>query len=533
MGTHFRLPPQNPPAASRGGCRSLAAEVPALDPRPSTAGRRGMATLVVLLLISIALAISYATMRSQATIVAIQQNAHLATDARQAAITGLTIGLKKMHQGDWAGVNTTLSGSLGADQGYLVTYAAGDPSLSQGDPDYADLPYRVTLASVGYAVDPADPARKATHTARAVVRLVPRKLPDEPSDWDRMQQYAVYQTKKESFEIDLPCQLSGAIRVQSKFKLIRHYPNDSDAWWTYLDDLNRMRKNNLPDYRPVNGRVDWPSLEQDLIDVIALQVLLGVPTSHLDSKETGSDWVKPSAPAEYRIYQGGPVYAVTPLPGTLENTILGPDPLVNPLGLYSRDGSLDLLNNVTIRGTLFCKDEIRVVGTGVNLEPVDLPSLYGEVKFLRLPMATCQKFKVKPAAGGGLRGLLAVFGDFEVEKGTETTAFAISGKVITRLFLIREREPWNWLNWKDYYAQFKVYRSQILPAVAYFPDWMGTGGRGRDPNPRLTIRPDTGQVRYHWHNPYRPIFIPHPDDATALDPNNPGLRWDLLEWDSG
>jgi len=527
----FRLPLKKPAAASRGACRSLAPEVSALDLAPFRVNRRGTAVLVVLLLISIALAISYATMRSQATIVEIQRNAHLATDARQAAITGLTVGLKKMHQADWAGVNTTLSGSLGADEGYEVTYAAGDPSLGQGDPDYEDLPYRVTLTSVGRAADPADPARKTKHTARAVVRLVPRKLPDEPGDWARMQQYVIYQTKRDPFEIDLPCQLSGAIRVQQKLKLARHYPNDSDAWWTYLDDLNRMRRNNLPDYRPVNGRVDLPFGEQDLIDLVALQLLLGVPAGDLSSREAASDWIKPAALANYRIYQGGPVYTVALLPGTLENTILEPDPLANPLGLYYRDGNLDLGNNVTIRGTLFCKDEIRVVGTEVHFKPVDLPDLYGEDKAVRLPTATCQRFKVKPTAGGSLTGLLAVFGELEIEKGPESTSFAISGRVITRALAFREREPWNTLNWKDYYNQFDAYLDEISPAVAYFPKWMGD--RGRDPTPRLTIRPDAAPVRYHWHNPYIPIYLPHPNDATELEPNNPGLRWDLLQWSSG
>ena len=52
------------------------------------------------------------------------------------------------------------------------------------------------------------------------------------------------------------------------------------------------------------------------------------------------------------------------------------------------------------------------------------------------------------------------------------------------------------------------------------------GLQGRDPNPRLTIKPDRTEVRYHWHKPGDPIFVPHDDDAE----DNVGLRWEIVEW---
>ena len=45
---------------------------------------------------------------------------------------------------------------------------------------------------------------------------------------------------------------------------------------------------------------------------------------------------------------------------------------------------------------------------------------------------------------------------------------------------------------------------------------------GRDPEPQLTISPDSGPITYHWHYPGNQIYAPHPNDD--------GLRWDLLEW---
>ena len=86
---------------------------------------------------------------------------------------------------------------------------------------------------------------------------------------------------------------------------------------------------------------------------------------------------------------------------------------------------------------------------------------------------------------------------------------------------IREREPWDTTNWTESYAQFQAeLADESTPTVPYFPVWMGQ--RGRDPKPLLTFKPDPEPVRYHWQNWNEPIFQP--------DPNDDGLRWDLLEW---
>ena len=104
--------------------------------------RRGMALLMVLLLLSLTLGLSYAAMRSQSTVGMIQRNSDRGASARQAAITGLTMARKKMHRNDWAGVNTSLNGSLNTNESFLATYTAGDATLSASD---GDQPYRVTL----------------------------------------------------------------------------------------------------------------------------------------------------------------------------------------------------------------------------------------------------------------------------------------------------------------------------------------------------------------------------------------------------
>src|SRR5215211_447871 len=88
--------------------------------------RRGVTILVVLTLISITLAISYGLLRSQMTSIQIQANSSRRDLAQQAAMTGLSIGLRRMSQSDWVGVDTTLSGSLSATESYQITFSTGD-----------------------------------------------------------------------------------------------------------------------------------------------------------------------------------------------------------------------------------------------------------------------------------------------------------------------------------------------------------------------------------------------------------------------
>ncbi len=168
-----------------------------------------MTLLVVMGLISISLALSYATLRSQATVVQLQHNSDRMANARHAALSGVTQGLRNMCQSNWAGVDTTLSGWLSPTESYTVTFTTGDPSLTSADPNYGDLPYRVTLLATGFAQDPANSAAIATYRIRAVTRLVPRKLADEPAGWDNLADYTVYQWKAATggtyrFQVEVP-----------------------------------------------------------------------------------------------------------------------------------------------------------------------------------------------------------------------------------------------------------------------------------------------------------------------------------------
>jgi len=483
--------------------------------------RRGVAVLVVLLLISFTLALSYAAVRSQYTGLMIHQNAQRRGSARHAAMVGMAMAIKKMHQESWAGVDSVLGGTLTDTEGYAVSFTTGDPSLDESDPDYEDLPYRVTVLATGYAADPQNPARKSEHRIRAVLRLVARALDAEPTDWPTMQQYTVFQTKEDDVKIDIPCRMEGPVRLQKKLVIADHYPDDSEAWFRYLGDLNDMRLAGQPDYRPFDGPVHLPFDKQDWDHLYALRYKLSVPAVHRSKQEAASDWAKPESLVAYQIYAGGAVYAIPPVGDPLENVTLEPDPLTNPLGIRYRDGNVTIRDNVTIRGTFFCKDDVKIEGRNVRLLAVDMPGLYDTDDPVRLPAVTCKNFRVTRTGRGSVTGLVAVFDTFEMQRAPETAEFGITGQLVTAKLAIKEREPWNEVNWKEAYEEFEDQLDALEgPVEPYFPNWMGN--QGRDPKPRVTIKPDPGPIRYHWHYPGNRIYLAHPDDD--------GLRWDLLEW---
>jgi hypothetical protein len=481
-----------------------------------------VAVLLVVLLLALTLGLSYAAVRSQHTAVQIQSNAERIGLARQAALSGLAIGFRRVHTSSWGGVGTSISGVLGDYESYEVQFLAGDPRLGPGHPEYEDYPYRITLIATGRAVDPLNQHCVSTHKIRAVLRLNPRALASAPTDWQVMQQYTVYQTTRDNVTLEIPCRLEGRLRFQKKLKLADSYPTDSHAWIRYLSDLNAMRKAGLPDYRPLTGPVHLRVGDQDA--KILSGLLFGLEVSVIDTppSSTAADWVQPTGLSAYRIYSGGPLYTIASLGDELENTQLGPDPMSNPLGLFYRDGTLTVRHNVVVRGSLYCRGDLRAEGAEMRLEPVPLPPLHGSTAPTRLPTAVCRNLLLRPNSNGTITGLVAAFGELKVEKAWETQTWAFVGRAICQKLNLLERQPWDTLDWEAAYEQF-IKQSRSPGGIKYFPQWLGT--QGRDPQPRITIKPDPSTFRYHWHNPGNPIFVPHAND--------PGLRWDLIDWSDG
>ncbi|MCS7304282.1 MAG: hypothetical protein NZ602_04140 [Thermoguttaceae bacterium] len=491
-----------------------------------------MAVVMVLMVLGMTLAICYAMLRSQSTALLIQENEQLQILARQAALSGMRAALQQMHSPDWQGVDSSWQGTISAQQSFQVTYTAGDNLLLANQPAYQEYPYRVTVQCTGRAIDPDSVQRTVSYQIRAVVRLVPRNLSSTPADWPTMQNYTIFQTKDDDVELDLPCQLQGRFRVQGKLLLADHYPDDLWAWWTYLEDLNLMRSVGYADCRPVIGPVFLPVNRQELLHFWALASALRVPYFHLATSEVSTEWNNPTLPSSYQLYPGGPRYTIPRLPHQLENTTYQPDPQQNPLGIYYRDGSLEVGSGVSFQGCLFCRDNLSISQTDARFSPVVLPSVYQNILTpsgpIRLPSISCQNFYVRNTGGGQVVGLVATFHRFQIDKGPETVSFTLTGRLISRKINLRERQPWDTLDWKTLSNQYQSQKNSLPPGQRYFPIWLGQ--KGRDPTPRLMIRPDPENVLYHWPRWDQPIFQPHPNDVTPLRPNKPALRWELVRW---
>lgn len=481
--------------------------------------RRGVAVLLVLLLITLTLALTYATVRTQNMAFVINRNSDRRSAAQQAAVTGMTIAVKKMQKSDWVGFGSTLNGTLSSSESFTATYTFGDPSLTSGSPDYNDHPFRGTLSVTGKSVDPVNPQNVTLYQISAVVRLVPRQLSALPSDWNRMQQYMVYQTSSQSFDIDIPCQLSGPVRIQGALRIAPTYPDTFDSWARYLTDLNTMRSGGYPDYRPFTSTVRYVSGVSESKYITALISYLGVSATPLAAAPAGGDWVQPSGFSTYQIYPGGPVYTIPQVSNYLQSVTLGPDPMTNPLGIFYYNGNLTIKNDVTIRGSLFCRYDLTIDGNNVRFEPVELPGLFGGGMSVRLPAIICEDLNVKATtATGYIKGLIAVFDAFTVESASHSQTFPITGRIITRRFFIKERQPWDTTNWSyAYYIYITYYRL----AIPYFPVYLDNYW-SRNPQPLLTVKPDTASITYHWPTPNSPVFLINPGDGA--------LRWEVIKW---
>lgn len=205
--------------------------------RLQNSNRRGFAVVIVLALLTVTLALSYSMMRVQATTNEIQRNMGRQADARQAAISGISAGIREMYKSSWGGIDSTLTMNLGNDHSYAVRYETGDPWLTEDDPDYAELPFRVTVISTGYALDKVNAAVKSQYTIRAVVQLVRRKLQTNPSQWRTASENALYSFGTGDNVLEAPWQVTGPAVINGKLELCEDWDRVCRPYGGYIDEL--------------------------------------------------------------------------------------------------------------------------------------------------------------------------------------------------------------------------------------------------------------------------------------------------------
>jgi hypothetical protein len=496
---------------------------PAIRRTLRSAQRRGMTVLVVLMLISVTLALSYVVLRGNVTAVQIQANSSRQSLARQAAFAGLSVALRKMHQTGWTGVDVPIGAALSATESYTATYTTGDPALTPASADYPLYPLRVTVLATGTAVEAGNAQLVSTHKVRAVVQLVPRALGTTPSGWSTMQAYTLYQLDDDDARFELPFRVEGPVRLQGALRLGEGYAWPSDAREKYFADLRTMHAGSLGDYRPFTSTISLPTSQSAGWLLSLLSGSLGLVLNNIPITSP-PDLLLPDSLAQYRLYAGGKQYNVPQLSGTIQNRSLAPDPLANPLGVYFCNSSVTLGSNVTVLGTLVASSDVSINASSVQVTPHNLPNVSGATSALRMPaLAVKQKFKVEATGGGTVQGVVIARDRFEIVRGPAAASFGVVGRVITDEPIVDERSEWD-VSGGTWLVRWGAFLSPITnpPAghVDYWPVWLERFGQF--PQPLLTIKPDSATYTAHWQDLSQPLYVPAAGD--------PGLRWDLVSW---
>jgi hypothetical protein len=497
--------------------------------------RCGAALLVVLLFVGLAVTYGYAALRTQGVAQAVIRNGLVQAGARQAALTGAMVALKRMHTGSWQGVESTFSAMLDPNSEFVATYTTGDPNLSPDDPRYREYPYRVTVEVVGRSRDPARPQCSAQARLQMVVRLVPRAVAPAPPGWSDLIGFTMCQWRAGACQLQIPFRIAGPVRLRDRLNLANSIAWSSSARWDYCDGLRLLQVWGIGDFRPFVGPVILPYGRQESGVVSLLQIALGVSTTDASSAAAFS-WVAVPELVQYRLYQNGKVYSNDILLlNLLAAASLVPNAATNPLGIRVRRGDLSLLGDVLVQGTLLlpgAKSSLFVLGSNNQLQspPVpDYPEAWHpkEVR-VRLPAGIVEE-SIQVESGGflGGKGLLLVQKDFVIRKSSqELPSLDWLGNVAAQNISLEPREEWiqtdKW--WNQVYTQF---RSQSGLGDPNFPRWLQNGYNLRY-SPGINIQPLEEGTRPHWCNLTEGLFVPHPEDATPLEAGAPGLRWEVL-----
>jgi hypothetical protein len=492
--------------------------------------RRGATVVIVLGLLAMTLAVSYAMMRTQVTSLQIQNNLARRDGARHAAQSGMAAALRRIHDADWPGVNTPLTADLGGGVGYTVTFATGDESLQSGDPLYAEYPFRLTITAKGFAIDPNDSNRRAEYQVQSVVQLVRRAFSSEPAAWRNTRNFTLVQWEDAPTDVQFPVRIEGPVRLGGALTLGVGYPVDGSYLSRYLNDLERMRRASLGDHRPFSGPIQMPYERTPGWLRNMLTAELNLTTVDVPRGGT-APFPSPEAPATYRLYPGGKEYVVPEIQklhgAELTGVSLKPDVRENPLGVFCSSESLRLGERTTVEGTIICRGsepDISVAGQQVTWQARELPALFDqpENEHVYLPAGlVADDLVVRSGANASVFGALAVWGDLEVVERDAPTTLDVTGRVLTRQFLVRGRTTWK-PNATWFLLLWLFFNSQGEPDVTpYLPKWMEKCC-GMIVEPKIKFRPSAANEKHRWQDWSQPVYVPAPGDA--------GLMWDLLRW---
>jgi hypothetical protein len=289
----------------------------------------------------------------------------------------------------------------------------------------------------------------------------------------------------------------------------------------FLRDLAAQSFSSSNDYRPFTGTVnlDYSSLaNSDQVEEM-LEDWLGLTVNDVPATLPSVDWVLPLTATTYRIYEGGPEYSVQQLTSISLVANLAPDPATNPLGIFYRDGDLDVDASVSIEGTLIVTKKLRVNAANVILSPHDIAPLNGTNSTTRLPTIVCKDLEIAENANASTTGLVAVFNDIVVKKGGASSVSDITGRLIfDNQFDVAEHTSWKDLNYNDLWYTFRSQSTYIR-----FSEYLAST-LSLSLSPRFSLQPDVSSVTYHWNalTTGEPVFVKPTGSG--------GLRFQIIRW---
>lgn len=491
-------------------------------PRARRRECRGLAIILVLAMISMTMAVSYSLLRSQTAQLKSAGGSDLRTEAREAALSGMSAALRKMYQSTWGGADSTITGTLSTSQSYSATYTTGDPAIGVADANAADWSYRVTIDTTGYATDTSISTVPTTYKIQAVAKVVLKQVSANPGIWPTMQNYVIYQTGTDDCTLQLPFRCEGALRFQGSLtNFSTTYPSPSSCRGDYLSDLNEMRTRGYGDNRPFTGPLYLPTASTSSTIRSLFTSNLGVTVNNL-STTTSTGWSTPSSSmSTYQLYPGGRNYTIPTLATTVSGTTLAPDPRTNPAGLFYRNGDVTLGSNTSITGTIISSGKVKFTGTNVAVQSYSLPPLDGSTTANQLPavMATSD-VTVGDGSTATVRGTVATFGKFSASAGTQDSLFDLKGKLICRQMEVLSRSEWNlgsfW--WSLAYSWFNS-QANDSDGQKYLPIYMQNWGMYYPP--KITITGPTGAATaQQWFAAGTPLYIVGTGDS--------GMRWSIV-----
>ncbi len=486
---------------------------------------------MVLGLLTITIAISYATLRGQGTTTQLARNGSRSLEARAAARSGISAALRAISENAWGGVGTPLTSRVTENSSYFVTFTTGDSKLTSTDPSYSEWPFRLTIDSIGTAADPLNTAIQSQYKSRCVVQLLRKNIVAEPATWSSIITQNVYQYSSADAYVQFPVKINGNATLLGKLQLCTEYPGNATARDKYLSGL-ALRTATLGDDRPFGlGKIYLKGLltQQDATTVTTM-LTVDLQTPAVEALVTASPPNHPGAPASYRLYPGGIVYYPTQLGSTLSGQTLAPDAKVNPLGIYCTSGSLAIQGNVHVTGTIITDgsggSDIAFSQSNNVLQPYNLPALYGTSQVYQLPTLIAKaNVNINKAANVQLSGAALCWKTFEIFNNDSTaansTTFTFTGNLITDTFKQHGRSTWTQTATQWNVDQL-VFTGQSATGIKYFPDWE-QNQRGFTVNPTLTFSPDSSGVKPHWHDWSQAVYQP--------DPSDPGLKWEVVRWE--